>query len=382
MSKRLLLIGGGHSHVEVIRRFAHEPEPDAAITLVSPDRLTAYSGMLPGHVAGHYSREECHIDLEHLCRAAGITRVESTVTGLDLECGFARCGNEHTLPFDILSIDTGSVAATAAVAGADRHGIAVRPVAHFLQQWDRILASAARARSALRIAVVGAGAAGVELVLAMQHRMLGLDGNARFTLVGDGPGILPSHPRRLQCRFMDILNARGIELRLDGTVQGVDADSLLLRGGARIATDEVFWVTGAAAPPWPAASGLGVDARGFIAVNAKLQSMSHPRVFAAGDVASMVDAPRPKSGVYAVRQGPPLARNLRRALRGESLLDYRPQRRALALISAGDRYAMASYGALAWGGGWVWQWKDRIDRGFMQRYRVEGGWSGQQGRRR
>lgn len=370
MSRRLLLIGGGHSHVEVIRRFALVAEPDVAITLVSPDRLTPYSGMLPGHVAGHYGRDECHIDLDLLCRAAGVIRVESTVLGLDLEGRFARCSNDDGLPFDILSVDTGSVPATTAIPGADRHGIAVRPVADFLQQWDRILSAATGARSALRIVVVGAGAAGVELVLAMHHRMLEVRGNARFTLLSDGPAILAAHPPRLQRRFADALKARGIELLLESGVQAVNADALLLHGGKRLAADEVFWVTGAAAPPWPAASGLSVDARGFIAVNAKLQSLSHPRVFAAGDVASMVDAPRPKSGVYAVRQGPPLARNLRRALRGESLLDYRPQRRALALISDGNRYAMASYGPLAWGGAWVWRWKDRIDRSFMRRYRM------------
>ena len=370
MSRRLLLIGGGHSHVEVIRRFALVAEHDVAITLVSPDRLTPYSGMLPGHVAGHYSRDECHIDLDVLCRTAGVIRVESTVLGLDLESRFAHCSNDDTLPFDILSVDTGSVAATTSIPGADRHGIAVRPVANFLQHWDRILSVAKYAKSALRIVVVGAGAAGVELVLAMHHRLLEVRGNARFTLLSDGPVILASHPPRLQRRFVDTLSARGIELLLNSGVQAVNADALLLRSGERLAADEVFWVTGAAAPSWPATSGLSVDARGFIAVNAKLQSLSHPRVFAAGDVASMVDAPRPKSGVYAVRQGPPLARNLRRALRGEALLDYRPQRRALALISDGNRYAMASYGPLAWGGTWVWRWKDHIDRGFMRRYRL------------
>jgi selenide,water dikinase len=129
-------------------------------------------------------------------------------------------------------------------------------------------------------------------------------------------------------------------------------------------------VTGAAAPAWPRASGLQTDAAGFIAVDTHLQSLSHPGVFAAGDIASMQDTPRPKSGVYAVRQGPPLTENLRRALRGEPLVEYHPQARALALISAGDRYAVASYGPFALSGAWVWRWKDRIDSAFMQRYRA------------
>jgi selenide, water dikinase len=145
---------------------------------------------------------------------------------------------------------------------------------------------------------------------------------------------------------------------------------LFLGDGERLAFDEVVWVTGAAAPAWPRASGLQTDGAGFIAVDAHLQSLSHPGVFAAGDIASMLDTPRPKSGVYAVRQGPPLAENLRRALRGEPLVTYHPQPRALALISAGDRYAVASYGPFTLSGAWVWRWKDRIDSAFMQRYRI------------
>ena len=160
-----------------------------------------------------------------------------------------------------------------------------------------------------------------------------------------------------------------ITVRLDTAVERVSPGILFLRGGDRLAFDEVVWVTGAAAPAWPRASGLQTDAAGFIAIDKHLQSLSHPGVFAAGDIASMMDAPRPKSGVYAVRQGPPLAENLRRALRGETLLDYHPQPRALALISAGDRYAVASYGPFALSGAWVWRWKNRIDTAFMQRYR-------------
>jgi selenide,water dikinase len=210
----------------------------------------------------------------------------------------------------------------------------------------------------------------VEVVLAMQYRMASDGGRAQFTLIGDGPTILGIHPPGVQRRFTEILRARGIALRLDTPVDRAEHGALVLRGGERLAADEVVWVTGAAAPAWPRASGLQTDAAGFIAVNAHLQSLSHPVVFAAGDVASMHNTPRPKSGVYAVRQGPPLAENLRRALRGEPLLDYHPQPRALALISAGDRYAVASYGPFAISGAWVWRWKDHIDTAFMRRYRV------------
>ena len=370
MPKRLLLIGGGHSHVEVIRRWGLAPEPDVAVTLISPDRHTPYSGMLPGYIAGHYSHADCHIDLDAVCAQAGVTRIGASVGAVDFAARIARCSHAPDQPFDVLSIDTGSTPVLAPIPGAERHGIAVKPVAQFLDLWAQLREAAGTAPRPLQVVVVGAGAAGVEVVLAMQHRIAGDGGRATFTLIGDGTTILGVHPRGVQQRFMAILQHQGISVRLDTAVDRVAAGSLLLRGGERLAFDEVIWVTGAAAPAWPRASGLQTDAAGFIAVDTHLQSLSHPGVFAAGDIASMQDTPRPKSGVYAVRQGPPLTENLRRALRGEPLVEYHPQARALALISAGDRYAVASYGPFALSGAWVWRWKDRIDSAFMQRYRA------------
>ncbi len=369
MSRRLLLAGGGHSHVEVIRRWGLAPLPGVAVMLVSPDRHTPYSGMLPGHVAGHYSHAECHIDLEALCNSAGVTRIAASIDGLDLANRIAHCDRAADQPFDVLSIDTGSTPVLEHIPGAGRIGLPVKPVAPFLEQWPTLLEAARHAPEALHIVVVGAGAAGVEMVLAMQHRMTMDGGRARFTLLGNTPSILGTHPPRVQRRFMQMLADRGISMRLGAAVERVMPGVLLLPDNQRLAFDEVIWITGAAAPDWPRDSGLQTDESGFIAVDAHLQSLSHPGVFATGDVASMRHAPRPKSGVYAVRQGPPLAENLRRALRGEPLLEYRPQSRALALISAGSRYAVASYGPFSWGGAWVWRWKHRIDSAFMARYR-------------
>ncbi len=370
MPKSLLLIGGGHSHVEVIRRWGLAPEPNVAVTLISPDRHTPYSGMLPGYIAGHYSHADCHIDLDAVCAQAGVTRIGASVGAVDFAARIARCSHAPDQPFDVLSIDTGSTPVLAPIPGAERHGIAVKPVAQFLEHWAQLREAAGTAPRPLQVVVVGAGAAGVEVVLAMQHRIAGDGGRATFTLIGDGPTILGVHPRSVQQRFMNILQHQGISVRLDTAVERVAPGALLLRGGERLAFDEVIWVTGAAAPAWPRASGLQTDAAGFIAVDTHLQSLSHPGVFATGDIASMRDTPRPKSGVYAVRQGPPLTENLRRALRGEPLVEYHPQARALALISAGDRYAVASYGPFALSGAWVWRWKDRIDSAFMRRYRA------------
>ena len=200
--------------------------------------------------------------------------------------------------------------------------------------------------------------------------MLAPSAEVSFALACDTPTILPTHNGRVRTIFMRVLERRGVTLHLGRAVERVDSGRLRLRGGGTVEADAIVWATGASAPPWPRSAGLATDERGFVLVNDSLQSVSHPQVFAAGDVASVRGHPRPKSGVYAVRAGPPLAENLRRTLRGERLVEWKPQPQALALISTGDRYAVASRGGLALAGNWVWQWKNRIDRRFMQRYRI------------
>ncbi|MDH4150107.1 MAG: FAD-dependent oxidoreductase [Betaproteobacteria bacterium] len=372
MTRRLLLIGGGHTHVEVIRRWGLSPEPGVTMTLVSPDRHTPYSGMLPGFIAGHYRFEDCHIDLEALCRHAGVAHQECTVESIDITHRRVRCTNGTEQYFDVVSVDTGSTPVTANIPGADRYGTPVKPVAPFLDAWREMQKAARQTAGTLEFAIVGAGAGGIELALAMEHRLRADGGRARISIIGDGSAILPSHPEGVRRRLARILRQRNIVVRLNSPVQEARADRLLLRDGTEVPTDHVLWVTGAAAPEWPRTSGLATDAAGFIAVNEYLQSISHDDVFAAGDVAAMVATPRPKSGVYAVRQGPPLSANLRHALRDEPLVAYRPQNTTLALISTGNRYAIASYGPIAFGGAWVWRWKNRIDTAFMRRYGTAG----------
>jgi selenide,water dikinase len=218
--------------------------------------------------------------------------------------------------------------------------------------------------------VIGAGAGGIELLLAMQHRLRAAAGSGpRFDLVDAAASILPAHHARVRATFMRILEDRGVRLHLGRAVLRVERGVVRRQGGGDVEADAIVWATGASAPSWPKAAGLAVDDRGFIVVNERLQSISHPQVLASGDVASVAGAPRPKSGVYAVRAGPPLTKNLRRMLRGEQLVGWAPQRQALALISTGGRHAVAARGSFSLTGRWLWRWKDRIDRRFVKRYR-------------
>ncbi|MGQ0656521.1 MAG: selenide, water dikinase SelD [Chromatiales bacterium] len=374
-AKELVLLGGGHSHLEVLRRFAMRPVPGLRITVVSRDVHTAYSGMLPGHLAGHYSYDESHIDLWRLARAADVALVHAPADGLDLANNRVLCRARPPIDFDILSINIGSRPHTASIQGAAENAIAVKPVDGLLSRWDEIVSKVDAFRDRLRIAVVGGGAGGVELALSVQHRVqqqLLRNGRARdgaeIHLVTDTAQILPSHNPRVRRKLARILRERSIKVYLNCKVREVRPGLLAAEDGFTLSADVIFWATSAAAHPWLRESGLATDADGFVLVNDYLQSISHPQVFAAGDVAGSPTHPRPKSGVFAVRQGPPLAENLRRAALGKPFIEFKPQRQFLSLISTGDKYAVASRSFWSLEGRWVWRWKDWIDRRFMAMY--------------
>jgi selenide,water dikinase len=368
--KRLVLVGGGHAHVEVLRRFGLAPAEEVELVLVSPDRYTAYSGMLPGLVAGHYGFHDCHIDLEPLARFARARFVRDLVVGLDPGARSLRCDAGPGLDYDLVSLDIGAAPTRLLRGEHEDIGIPVKPVGNYLAQWERVIEAVGE--RPLTILVVGGGAGGVEITLAMQHRLRQAVPQAQveFGLVTLSETILPGHARAVRRRMQHTLDARGVAVHLRSPVARVEGAALVLESGGRLTADYVFWAVGAQASEWIAAAGLATDAMGFVLVDETLRSVSHPDVFAAGDIASMRAHPRPKSGVYAVRQGPPLAANLRRQLAGQRLQPYMPQLRALNLISTGDRYAIASWGPLCVAGAWVWRWKDRIDRAFMRRYRL------------
>ncbi len=372
--KDLVLVGGGHAHVAVLRRFGMQPLPGLRLTLITRDLHTPYSGMLPGYLAGHYAYDACHIDLRPLAQFAGARLYHAEVEGLDLENRELRVAGRPPVPFDLLSINTGSRPRTLDVPGAAEHAIPVKPIDRFLDRWEALVARCLASRGPLRIGIVGGGAGGVEVALAAQYRLRQLlsergedPTRIRFVLLTQGPEILPTHNPGVRARFQRVLGERGIEVLTGHRVVAVTADGLLAEDQPPVAVDAVLWVTSASAPTWPGAAGLAVTDEGFIRVDAHLQSVSHPEVFAAGDVAALPD-PRPKSGVFAVRQGPVLTENLRRAATGRSLVPYRPQRLFLGLISTGDRYAVASRGNWSLEGAWLWRAKDWIDRRFMDRF--------------
>lgn len=364
----IVLVGGGHTHVQVMTRLAMAGAPGIRLTLVTRDLDTPYSGMLPGFVAGQYARDEIHIDLARLAFATGTRLIHAAATGIDRANKRVLLEDRPPIAYDILSLNVGITPDLADIGGAEEHGIAVKPISRFIDRFEILRAAAAEPEGPRRIAVIGGGVAGAELVMALCHRLRGEAAKPdafAFTLVSEA-GLVPTLNAGIRRRVEAALSERRIAVVTGERARQIDAEGIVTIGGRRIAADAVFLSTRARAPGWLADTGLALGPDGSVKVRPSLQALDDDDVFAAGDCAVMESDPREKAGVFAVRQGPVLAGNLLARAQQRPLRPYRAQKRFLVLIGTGNGHAIGGRGNLiAFAGRWAWRWKDRIDRRFM-----------------
>lgn len=376
--KRLILIGGGHSHLSVLMHLGMKPVPGLEVVLITRDVHTPYSGALPGYISGVYQFDDIHIDLRPLCQFAGAKLIHEEVEQLDLEGKRVLFKKRPPARFDLISLNIGSRPDATKIPGASAHAIGVKPIDQFLTSWQRIKQTALdhlQASKPYTIAIVGGGPASVELAFSAQHaidKAAGIKkGNPSplvIKLVTADTQLLKFHNNRVKDYTRAELEDRGVKLYFDHRVTEFEPNTIICDGKDPVTANTIFYATGAGIPQWPADCGLAVNEDGFIAVNTHLQSISHPFVFACGDAATIEGHPRPKSGVFAVRQGMPLARNLIRFATGKKLEKYIPQRHALALMYTGDNRAIASRRQWFFRGRWVWAMKHKIDTDFMRKF--------------
>ncbi|MFY8122229.1 MAG: FAD-dependent oxidoreductase [Burkholderiaceae bacterium] len=374
--KRLLLAGTGHAHLGVLRALAAAPLARTEVVLVTPQARQLHSPLLPGWVAGQYTLEQCAIALPALLQRAGVTLRLGHVERVDLDNRLvhvltaAGCEPMAPLPFDLLSIDTGPVVDDRAIVGSAEFGIPLQPLESFVAVWPRLQVQLAADRlqggAASTVSVVGGGSEAVEFALAIAWRARTAQIPLRVQWVTGQEGMLPAAVPALRRRLQALLPRCGVRAIEDDAVR-LERGTVQLAGGGQLVSDVTLVMSGAAAA-WARLSGLGVDGRGYIGTNALLQSVSHPFVFAAGHCASMLDHPRPRLAAFAVRAGPPLAENLRRALAGRPLRPYAPPQHVFEALATGPRHAVGSWGSLAFEGAWVWRWKDRRDRAYVARH--------------
>lgn len=337
-----MLVGAGHAHLKALSLYRKAALYGARVTLVSPVSRMLYSAMLPGVIAGHYRRAEAEIDIAALCEAAYAEYVAGEVSGIDLDQRRVRLADRSELPYDYLSLNVGSTV-NRSLPGAE-HALPVKPFESFI---DRL-------GEAKRIAIAGAGAAGVEIGMALRWR------GAAVTVYSASS----SMPAPLAKRAVRAMRRLGVDFRPGMAADGIEQGPLVHAGSSRQEFDQVLLATGARALPWVRETGLQCDREGYVAVGPTLQSVSHPEVFAVGDCAAIDGVP--KSGVYAVRQGETLARTFANLLRAEPPAEFDTGPRALLLMSCGARRAIAHWGGWSAEGGWAWRWKDAIDRRWLR----------------
>ncbi len=368
--KDLVLVGGGHAHVHVLKSFAMKPMPGVRLSLIARDIETPYSGMIPGFIAGQYTFDECHIDLARLCAWTGARLIHAEATGIDRTNRQVLLKDRPAVSYDLLSLDVGAAPSLEAIAGAAEWAMPVKPIAELGRRWLAFLERMRSWAGPLNIVVIGGGAGGVELALAVDHHLRAAATGAKLqvTLVTKGE-ILTGQADAARRKMRAIFQRRGMRLLEGEASRRIERGTVQLEDGKRLEADAAFVVTEASAAGWFATTGLPLDERGFVAVDDTLRSTDDEHVFAVGDCATMLKHRRPKAGVFAVRQGPPLAENLRRALLGKPLEPFVPQRRYLSILGTGDGHAVATRGGWAIEGAWVWRWKDHIDRKWMRMYR-------------
>lgn len=364
--KRLLLVGAGHAHAQVLLDWVHAPLPGVELVLVSPAALAPYSGMVPGWLAGTYRFEDICIDFRALAAAAGATFMHDELVALDAQRCEATLASGTVLGCDVLSLNTGSTLTPPDTGrGSDPAVLSLRPLGGLHAAWEALLPKLAAEpdSAALRVTAVGGGAAGFEALLAVLARLRALQPGrpVQGSLVTRSDTLLPGLAAGAVRAAGRALLAAGVDMQL-GTAW---SDAIARH------SQLVLWATGAEAHAWQRdpqrRGGLAVSERGFIRVDAHLRSTSHPQVHAVGDCAEWA-TPLPKAGVYAVRMGPVLSRNLRAALGQGRAAAYTPQHQYLALLATGDGRAIGSRGRWSAQGRWLWRWKDHIDRGFLRRF--------------
>lgn len=363
LTRDLVLIGGGHTHALVLRKWGMRPLPGVRVSVINPGPTAPYSGMLPGHIAGHYSRDELEIDLVRLARFAGARVILDKACGIDRDQRLIHLESGRTLAYDVASIDIGITAQMDNLPGFAEHAVGAKPLDIYAERWRAFLEGAAAGHHGARVAVIGGGVAGVELAMAMGHALRASGATPEVAVIeatGSITGVPPATGRRLQREMA----AQGIALHTGRHVTQVTPTGILLDDGQSLTADLVVGAAGAWPHVWLQMTDLPLH-EGFVTVSPQLQVTGDPALFAVGDCAHMPHAPRPKAGVYAVRAAPVLYHNLRATLSGGQMRPFHPQRDYLKLISLGGKSAVAEKFGIALAGPLLWRWKNRIDTRFM-----------------
>jgi pyridine nucleotide-disulfide oxidoreductase family protein len=365
-AKRLLLLGGGHAHVYLIKQFNSKKNKDFEVVLVSASQYQYYSGMAAGYLEGIYSHDEICFDLKKMCEKSGVGYIEARVTAIDPKERSVELDTNQTVSFDILSVDTGSEMAGKNLEGVKDYAWCVKPLGNLVKLKSSFIE---QIQDGSEVVIAGAGAAGIEIALSLKALSQNMKKKIKITMVTSGSELLKGHPENVKQTTIRKLNQANIDTLFNHRIAKINKNNLIMASGDKIQYDLLVWAIGPAANKMYKDSGFTVDEAGYMLVNGYLQSVDYPNILGAGDCISFEGVePLKKAGVYAIRQSPYLYNNIKRFYKSQDLRKYIPQKDYLAIISAGNKTGILQYKGIALTGVLVWKLKDYIDRSFMKRY--------------
>ncbi len=369
LTRDLVLVGGGHAHALMLRMWGMKPVQGVQVTLINPGPTAPYSGMLPGHIAGHYKRDDLEIDLVKLARFAGARMIFGAAEGIDAGRKVIHVPGRGEIAYDVASLDVGLHARATHIPGFSEYGIGAKPLDEYADRWEAFLAEVRAGNKSGAVAVIGGGVAGCELALAMAHRLQGLGKTNCVTLIEANTKLAHGTPGADRILRDEMLRL-GVTVVSAVEVESVAAEAVKLRGYSDVASEFTVGTAGGFAHDWLATSDLPKDSQGFVHVDERLLVAGYEDLFALGDCAALMASPRPKAGVFAVRAAPVLYHNVSAALTGSEMKPFRPQADYLKLMSLGDKSAMAAKWerCSASPKAQLWRWKDHIDQSFMRKF--------------
>ena len=368
----VVFIGGGHSHGIALKEWVKKKVTGVKVTLISNVKYTPYSGMLPGFMAGYYRYEDIHINLEKLAKFADIDLIIDQVINIEPEQKKVICQSGNIINFDVLAINIGSTPQNPQIKGANLYTIAAKPVPYLLEKWQKIVTFCEENPSSpITLTIIGGGAGGVELSLNMHHRLSHIVEPEKLTinLIHRGKKILSQQNQRTSNLLTHILNHRKINLYLQTEIDEVKAKEVVTKSGEKISSDYTFLVTNVQPASWLKHNKIMTDQKGFILVKNTLQTINYKNIFATGDIATIHNFPHPKAGVFAVRQGKPLFKNICRYLSNKPLITYTPQQKYLSIIGTGDQKAVAIWDVISCRSPLLWSLKEWLDFNFMNQFK-------------
>lgn len=367
----LVFIGGGHSHAIALKSWGKKPVLGVNVTLISDVKNTPYSGMLPGYLGGYYNYEQSHINLEKLAKFAQIKLIIDSVIDIDVKNKKIICQSGNKIDFDIVSIDIGSTPKNTDIEGANLHTIPAKPVNLLLDKWQEIIKKTEENKDKLlTLNIIGGGAGGIELAINIHRKLSTIltQDKLKINLIHKKERILSNQNEWASYKLTEILINKNISVYLNTTIKAVNQDHIITESGLKITGDYHFLVTQASAPLWLKNSSISTDEDGFILIKNSLQSINYDFIFATGDIATMINYPSPKAGVFAVKQGKPLYENICNFLNDKPLKSHHPQKHYLNIIGTGNDSAVAMWSYLSGESPLFWHWKKYLDKTFMKQF--------------